>query len=294
MKKKKLTYGLLIILTILTSCSSDNDNNNNGEINGKLIGTWIGISSTFNGKNSGMPDNSIVKFTSDSRTEFIYEGFGNNGQDISDFGNWSTNGNTLTITWDEADSGLENYVLRIVELNETTLKWTTDIYGMVNNQQVLEGTLTETFIRQVNNEVSKINPNDIIGEWEYYIEEYRNYGNFSELPYLATGCAADRYYKFNSNGTEDRYDYESITSNTSENIIQNGYIIRNNNCLGDFMLRSSRTFQIDGNHIKWISSNKTITNGIIQSLNQEQLIILWNDNLTEFSNWKYRVTFNRR
>jgi len=139
MKKMKLTYGLLVILAIFTSCSSDDDNNDGGT-DGNLIGTWIGVSSTFNGENSGVPDNNIVKFTSDNRTEFIYEGFGNNGQDISEFGDWSKSGNTLTITWNDADPGLENYVLTITELTENSLKWETTISG--------EGTLKETFTKE--------------------------------------------------------------------------------------------------------------------------------------------------
>lgn len=98
------------------------------------------MSSTFNGQNSGVPDNSIVKFTADNRTEFVYEGFGNNGEDITEYGDWSKNGSTLTITWDDADPGFENYILNITELTESSLKWETEISG--------EGTLTEAFIKQ--------------------------------------------------------------------------------------------------------------------------------------------------
>lgn len=138
MKKRNLLCGILIGILTFTSCSSDDDNNDNGT-DASIIGTWNGISSTFNGNNSGVPDNNIVKFTSDNRTEFIYEGFGNNGQDISEFGDWSKNGNTLTISWDDADPGNETYILQITELTENSLKWSTEISG--------EGTLTETFER---------------------------------------------------------------------------------------------------------------------------------------------------
>jgi len=148
MKKLNLTFVILIALMIFTSCSSSDDSNDTSD--NALVGTWYGISSTFNGNNAGIPDNSIVIFTSDNRAEFVYEGFGNSGEDISEYGNWTKTGNTLTITWDDADVGLENYVLTILELNATTLKWTTDIYGTVNNQQVLEGTLTETFSKTQN------------------------------------------------------------------------------------------------------------------------------------------------
>ncbi|SDS38739.1 Lipocalin-like domain-containing protein [Formosa sp. Hel1_31_208] len=139
MKKLNLLLTIILGITIL-SCSSDDENSSGNDSD--LIGTWYGVSSTFNGNNSGIPDNSILKFTTDNRVEFIYEGFGNNGEDISEFGDWLENGNTLTITFDEADAGLENYVLEILELNDTTLKWRTEIVG--------EGTLIETFSKNQN------------------------------------------------------------------------------------------------------------------------------------------------
>lgn len=137
MKKMRLTYVLLIALMILSSCSNDDNNDNATEAS--IIGSWNGVSSTFNGENTGIPDNSIVKFTSDNKTEFIYEGFGNSGEDITETGSWTLNGNTLTITWTDSDPGLETYILTINELTETSLKWETTITG--------EGILKETFNR---------------------------------------------------------------------------------------------------------------------------------------------------
>ncbi len=148
MNKMKLTYRLLIILTILTSCSSD-DKNSNEETNEKLIGTWIVTTRTFDWNSSEIPGYNyspgynIVKFTSDQRTEFIYKEYGINGEDISEFGNWSKKGNTLTITWDEADPGLEKYILTITELTENSLKW--DNLDSVEGTPI--GTLTETFTK---------------------------------------------------------------------------------------------------------------------------------------------------
>lgn len=153
---KKLNLLLLVILgTTFFSCSSS-DSDENGNIS-KIIGTWYGISSTFNGNNSGVPDNSIVIFTSNNRVEFIYEGFGNNGEDISEYGNWSIIGNTLTITWDDSDPTLENYVLEIVELNQSTLKWQTEIAG--------GGTLIETFSTNQNATVD-------LSQFQDYVFEY--------------------------------------------------------------------------------------------------------------------------
>jgi hypothetical protein len=133
MKKTSLLLGAIFM--ILMSCSSDDDNGNSDV---SIIGIWNGTSSTYNGNNAGIPDNNIVKFTSDNRTEFVYEGFGNNGEDISEFGSWTKNGNNLTITWDEADGGLGTYSLEILELNDTTLKWKTNVDG---------GTLQESFTK---------------------------------------------------------------------------------------------------------------------------------------------------
>lgn len=138
MKKRNLICGILIGILTFTNCSSDDDNNNSGT-DASIIGTWIGTSSTYNGNNSGVPDNNIVKFTSDNRTEFIYEGFGNNGEDISELGDWSKNGNTLSIFWDDADAGNKTYILQITELTENSLKWSTEISN--------EGTFTEIFER---------------------------------------------------------------------------------------------------------------------------------------------------
>lgn len=146
MKKMKLTHGLLIILAIFTSCSSDDKDSNGNEY---LIGTWTGITRTFDWNSSEIPGYNyspgynIVKFTSDQRTEFIYKEYGINGEDISEFGNWSKKGNTLTITWDEADPGLEKYILTITELTENSLKWE----NLVNMKETPIGTLTETFTK---------------------------------------------------------------------------------------------------------------------------------------------------
>lgn len=135
----KFTYKILVVLLILSSCSSNDDNNNSEE--DLIIGTWHGVSSTFNGNNLGVPANKTVKFTSNNRTEFIYEVFANNGDDTMEIetetGSWTKNNNTLTITWDESDVGLEIYVLTIIELSSNSLTWKTIIKD--------EGELIETF-----------------------------------------------------------------------------------------------------------------------------------------------------
>jgi len=133
---KKYLLGAFVFL-ILVSCSSDDSTDNAN--NSLLIGTWTGVSSVFNGNNIGVPDSNTVKFTSNNRVEFIYGGFGINGENISEFGSWAKNETTLTITWDDSEAGLEAYVLEVNELTESILKWTTNISG--------EGTLVETYQR---------------------------------------------------------------------------------------------------------------------------------------------------
>ena len=137
--KKIITFLSIIILTMSSLVSCSNDDNNDSQTNGSIIGTWNGESSTWNGQNSGIPDNNIIIFSSNSRVKFIYEGFGNNGEDISDEGNWSLNGTNLVITWDDSDPGLETANFQILELTNSKLKWSSQVDG--NN------TLTETFIK---------------------------------------------------------------------------------------------------------------------------------------------------
>ncbi|MFC5194811.1 hypothetical protein ACFPH8_05670 [Bizionia hallyeonensis] len=83
MKKLNLLLTIILGITIL-SCSSDDENSNGN--NSDLFGTWYGISSTFNENNTRIPNNSILKFTTDNRVEFVHQGFGNSGEDISEFG----------------------------------------------------------------------------------------------------------------------------------------------------------------------------------------------------------------
>lgn len=135
MKNTYLLFSIVIGFSILTSCSNSDDDNNNELI----IGTWNGISSTFDGVDGGIPINNIVKFNSNNRTEFIAENLGANGADIVAVGSWSKNGNTLTITFDGADPLIGDSVFEILELNETNLEWETNSSGL--------GTLVERFER---------------------------------------------------------------------------------------------------------------------------------------------------
>lgn len=107
----------VLALSLIIGCSKDQDNNSND----LLIGTWIAVDGTYNGENWNAADYNIIKFTSNNRVEFIYEGFGNNGEDIHDMADWEKVGNTLTIKWDESDAGLEIFELKILDLTNSKL-----------------------------------------------------------------------------------------------------------------------------------------------------------------------------
>lgn len=126
---------IAFVLVVFISCSSDD--NSVGSNNNLIVGTWTGVSSIWNGNDLGVPDSNIVIFTSNNRTEFIYQGFGNNGEDISEFGSWTKVQNIITITWDESDIGEETTIFQIEELTESNLRWLENVEG--------EGTLIETY-----------------------------------------------------------------------------------------------------------------------------------------------------
>lgn len=189
----------LILGIILSSCSSDDSNTPLNTSN--LIGTWYGISSTLNGNNTGIPDHNVMTFTVDNRVVFTYEGFGNNGEDISEYGNWVENGSTLTITWDDSDSDLENYVLEILELNQTTLKWRTEIAG--------EGTLIETFSKNQNATV------DLTQFQDYNLEftvDIAAFGPNEPYEFQATFITTDG----NNQIVETTETYSGLTANTDD------------------------------------------------------------------------------
>lgn len=132
---KKLTF-CLISIVILSSCSTD-DNSIVESESGNLIGAWNVTSSKLN--NNTVTSYNKITFTSNNRTTFLYKGYGNNGQDITEAGSWTIKDDVLTITWDSADAGLEIYKLNIIEFTVTKIKWSTVISG--------EGTLIEELVK---------------------------------------------------------------------------------------------------------------------------------------------------
>ena len=134
---KKLIYLATVVMTTTILSCSKNDETKSDE--NSIIGIWYGISSTLDGSNSGIPDNNIIEFTLENRVKFTYENFGNNDQDIIEFGSWDKNNDNVNITWDNHNSGLVNYNLQILELTDSKLKWETELSS--------QNTLKETFNR---------------------------------------------------------------------------------------------------------------------------------------------------
>jgi hypothetical protein len=132
MKKSILLFAFVTFS--LFSCSSS-DNNSSIDTT-KLVGTWLLESAKLDGEEFGSSDE--VQFTSNNRAFYTYYNFGANGQDITENADYSLNGNTITVTYDNADPGNETDTFQILELTSTKLKVkSTDS----------EGTLIETYIK---------------------------------------------------------------------------------------------------------------------------------------------------
>ncbi len=136
MKKSILFFTFLTFY--LFSCSSSDDNNSSIDTN-QLVGTWLLESAKLDGEEVG--SSYKVQFTSAKKAKFYYKNPTSNttfGPDIIDNGNYSLNGNSFTITWDDSDPGNETDTFQILELTSTKLK--------VKSSDD-EGTLIETYTK---------------------------------------------------------------------------------------------------------------------------------------------------
>jgi hypothetical protein len=140
---KHLFYSALIAFTLLSCSDDDNSNTNSSQ---SIVGTWQLETTSLNDEAFDLSPcelNNTVQFTNAGRVTFSYY-YGNNANscqtDAVDTGDWVKEGDNLTITWDDADTGLETYHLTITELSGSTLKWKTTIAG--------EGVLKESYSKQ--------------------------------------------------------------------------------------------------------------------------------------------------
>lgn len=117
MKKSILLFAFVTFS--LFSCSSSDDNNSSIDTT-QLVGTWLLESATLDGDEVGSSDE--ARFTSNGRAFYTYYNFGTNGQDITENADYSLNGNTITVTYDDADPGNETDTFQILELTSSKLK----------------------------------------------------------------------------------------------------------------------------------------------------------------------------
>ena len=136
MKKSILLFAFVTFS--LFSCSSSDDNNSSIDTT-QLVGTWLLESAKLDGDEVGSSDE--ANFTSNGRVFYTYYNFGTNGQDITENADYTLNGNTITVTYDDADPGNETDTFQILELTSSKLKLkSTDS----------EGTLIEIYTKQKN------------------------------------------------------------------------------------------------------------------------------------------------
>jgi hypothetical protein len=124
MKKSILLFAFTTLFFI--SCSSDSDNNSTIDTS-QIVGVWFLESATIDGEEVGSSDE--IEFKSNQRAFFTYYNFGSNGQDITESGDYSVGGSTLTISWDDSDPGNETLIFQILELTSSRLKLRSNVDG---------------------------------------------------------------------------------------------------------------------------------------------------------------------
>ncbi|ALM48947.1 hypothetical protein AMR72_08630 [Flavobacterium psychrophilum] len=112
--------------------------------NDSILGAWRLQASSLNNQDftlSNCQQKNTVKFTDNGRVEFTYYlGSSACTVDAVEKGDWTKDGNNVTISWDDSDAGKETYYLTVTDLSATSLKWSTNISG--------EGNLKETYQKQ--------------------------------------------------------------------------------------------------------------------------------------------------
>lgn len=117
---------LFMAVTVFSSCSSDDSQALRSEpINENLlIGAW---------QFDADPGYGDPTFFENGRVEVKYFD-ADTGDDFSEMGDWTLEGNNLKIMWDESDPGSEVYDTQILELSETKLRWEVEIDGELSEE----------------------------------------------------------------------------------------------------------------------------------------------------------------
>ncbi len=131
MKKLNFLSALFIGLLILSSCSNSDDN----ETEISVIGGWTVDESKLNGEI--VTNQSVIRLlTADNRTEFRFlDNIGGNLELRIELGNWTMNGNELTVDFD--NSNLESKVYTVTDLKSSSMKWETEISGQGTLKEIL-------------------------------------------------------------------------------------------------------------------------------------------------------------
>jgi hypothetical protein len=135
---KKSILLLAFVTFSLFSCSSSDSGASIDTT--QLVGTWLLDNAKLNGED--VDSSYKIQFTSAERAKFYYLNPTSNttfGPDIIENGDYSLNGNSFTIIWDDSDPGNETTEYQILELTPTKLKIKSIISG--------EGTLIETYLK---------------------------------------------------------------------------------------------------------------------------------------------------
>lgn len=130
----------IFLFALVTSFSCSNNDDNNSTIDTtQLVGTWLLDNAKLDEED--VDSSYKVQFTSAERAKFYYKNPTSNttfGPDIIENGDYSLNGNSFTVSWDDSDPGNETDNFQILELTSTKLKVkSTDD----------EGTLIETYTK---------------------------------------------------------------------------------------------------------------------------------------------------
>ena len=124
-------YLLVLSFLIFASCSNS-DSARLSIQSSDLVGTWDLQSANLNGEK--VDSYYKIQFIKPNRVQYYYV----RGK-VPERGDYFTEGNVLTILWDNSDPGLEVYKTEIQELTDTKLQMKTVIPD--------EGVLIEVYVR---------------------------------------------------------------------------------------------------------------------------------------------------
>ena len=133
MKNKviKFAFVLTILFTmnsIGTKIYSQSDN--------FIIGKWKMEKSTFNEKDSPVPEGVIMEFHSDKRITMLIPNSNNTGKTLKGQGKWLKENKRIKITWNEPDLFGTELNWTILELTKSKLIWKSEMNGGIQREKL--------------------------------------------------------------------------------------------------------------------------------------------------------------